>query len=68
MEDPCPPIPIDPQGLVALKCVSVTGADIAFVQDSLGHANIHNTMVYIRYATAIRDTQTRQLVAGQRIV
>ena len=26
-----------------------TGADVAFVQDRLGHANIQNTMVYMRY-------------------
>ena len=27
------------------------GADVAFVQDRLGHANIQNTMVYMRYTT-----------------
>ena len=38
--------------------------DIAFVQDRLGHANIQNTMVYMRYTTVTRDTQTRQLFAS----
>jgi integrase/recombinase XerD len=31
------------------------GADAAFVQDRLGHANIQNTMVYMRYTTVTRD-------------
>jgi integrase len=31
------------------------GADVAFVQDRLGHANIQNTMVYMRYTTVTRD-------------
>jgi len=44
------------------------GADVAFVQDRLGHANIQNTMVYIRYTTVIRDVQTRQLFASHRVV
>src|SRR5262249_5830623 len=35
------------------------GADVAFVQDRLGHANIQNTMVYMRYTTVTRDAQTR---------
>ncbi len=44
------------------------GADVAFVQDRLGHANIQNTMVYMRYPTVTRDAQTRQLFASHRIV
>jgi integrase/recombinase XerD len=36
------------------------GADIAFVRDRLGHANIQNTMRYMRYTTATRDSQTRR--------
>lgn len=44
------------------------GADVAFVQDRLGHANIQNTMVYMRYTTVTRDAQTRQLFASHRIV
>jgi integrase/recombinase XerD len=44
------------------------GADVAFVQDRLGHANIQNTMVYMRYTTVTRDAQTRLLFASHRIV
>jgi len=44
------------------------GADVAFVQDRLGHANIQNTMVYMRYTTVTRDAQTRQLCASHRVV
>ena len=44
------------------------GADVAFVQDRLGHANIQNTMVSIRYTTVTRDAQTRQLFASHRVV
>lgn len=42
------------------------GADVAFVQDRLGHANIQNTMVYMRYTTVTCDAQTRQLFASHR--
>src|SRR5499427_7929328 len=44
------------------------GADVAFVQDRLGHANIQNTMVYMRYTTVTRDAQTRKLFASHRVV
>ena len=44
------------------------GADVAFVQDRLGHANIQNTMVYMRYTTVTRDAQTRQLFSSHRVV
>ncbi len=44
------------------------GADVAFVQDRLGHANIQNTMVYMRYTTVTRDAQTRQLFASHHVV
>jgi len=44
------------------------GADVAFVQDRLGHANIQNTMVYMRYTTVTRDAQTRHLFASHKIV
>jgi integrase len=44
------------------------GADVAFVQDRLGHANIQTTMVYMRYTTVTRDAQTRQLFASHRVV
>jgi site-specific recombinase XerD len=44
------------------------GADVAFVQDRLGHANIQNTIIYMRYTTLTRDTHTRQLFASHRVV
>ena len=44
------------------------GADVAFVQDRLEHANIQNPMVYMRYTTVTRDAQTRQLFASHRVV
>jgi integrase/recombinase XerD len=44
------------------------GADVAFVQDRLGHANIQNTMVYMRYTTVTRDAQTRHLFTSHRVV
>jgi site-specific recombinase XerD len=31
------------------------GADVAFVQDRLGHANIQNTIIFMRYTTVTRD-------------
>src|SRR5712664_2174397 len=44
------------------------GVDVAFVQDRLGHANIQNTIDYMRYTTVTRDAQTRQLFASHRVV
>jgi site-specific recombinase XerD len=44
------------------------GAGVAFVQDRLGHANIQNTMVHMRYTTITRDAQTRHLFASPRVV
>lgn len=44
------------------------GADVAFVQDRLGHTNIQNTMVYMRYTTRTRDVQTRQFFASHLVV
>jgi type 1 fimbriae regulatory protein FimB len=44
------------------------GADVAFVQDRLGHANIQNTMVSMRYTTATRDAQPRHLFASPHVV
>jgi len=44
------------------------GADVAFVQDRLGHANIQNTIISMRYTTVTRDAQTRQLFASHRVV
>jgi integrase/recombinase XerD len=44
------------------------GADVVFVQDRLGHANIQNTILYMRYTTVTRDAQTRQFFASHRVV
>ena len=44
------------------------GADVIFVRDRLGHANIQNTMVYLRYTTATRDAQTRRLFSSPHVV
>jgi site-specific recombinase XerD len=44
------------------------GAEVAFVQDRLGHVNIQNTMVYMRSTTVTRDAQTWQLFASHRVV
>ena len=44
------------------------GADVGFVCDRLGHANIQNTQRYLRYTTATRDSQTRRLFARPHIV
>jgi hypothetical protein len=35
------------------------GADIAFVQDRLGNANIQNTMVFMRYTTVTHNTHNK---------
>src|SRR5215468_1110592 len=37
------------------------GADLAFVRDWLGHANIQNTLVYARLTTVTRDREARRL-------
>lgn len=44
------------------------GSDVAFVCDRLGHANIQNTQLYMRYTTVTRDSQTRQLFSSPHIV
>lgn len=44
------------------------GADVAYVQDRLGHANIQNTMIYLRYTTGARDAQTRQFFASHQVI
>jgi site-specific recombinase XerD len=44
------------------------GADVACVQDRLGHANLQNTMVYRRDTTVTRAAQTRQLFASHHVV
>jgi site-specific recombinase XerD len=44
------------------------GADLAFVKDWLGHANIQNTTIYARLTRATRDAQARTIFASHRVV
>jgi site-specific recombinase XerD len=44
------------------------GADLAFVRDWLGHANIQNTLIYAHVTTAKRDTEARRLFASPWVV
>ena len=44
------------------------GADLAFVKDWLGHANIQNTTIYARLTTATLDSTARKVFASHRIV
>jgi len=44
------------------------GADLAFVKDWLGHANIQNTTIYARLTTATLDAQARMIFASHRVV
>ncbi len=44
------------------------GAEVSFVRDWLGHKNMQNTMVYMKYTTATRDNHARKLFASHRVV
>jgi site-specific recombinase XerD len=44
------------------------GADLSFVKDWLGHANIQNTRIYARVTTGTRDSKARQLFSSHRVV
>jgi site-specific recombinase XerD len=44
------------------------GADLSFVKDWLGHANIQNTTIYARPTSTTRDAKARQLFASHRVV
>jgi site-specific recombinase XerD len=44
------------------------GADLAFVKDWLGHANIQNTTIYARLTTATLDSTARKVFASHRVV
>jgi integrase/recombinase XerD len=44
------------------------GADLSFVKDWLGHANIQNTTIYARLMTGTRDAAARKLFTSHRIV
>ena len=43
-------------------------ADLAFVKDWWGHANIQNTTIYARLTTATLDAQARTIFASHRVV
>ena len=43
-------------------------ADLAFVKDWLGHANIQNTTIYARLTTATLDSTARKVFASHRVV
>jgi site-specific recombinase XerD len=44
------------------------GADLSFVKDWLGHANVQNTTIYARLTTGTRDAAACKLFASHRIV
>jgi site-specific recombinase XerD len=44
------------------------GADLAFVKDWLGHANIQNTTIYARLTTVTLDSTARKVFASYRVV
>jgi site-specific recombinase XerD len=44
------------------------GADLAFVKDWLGHANIQNTTIYARLTTVTLDSTARKVFASHRVV
>jgi site-specific recombinase XerD len=44
------------------------GADLSFVKDWLGHANIQNTTIYAQLTNPAQDQQARKLVASHRVV
>jgi site-specific recombinase XerD len=44
------------------------GANLAFVKDWLGHANIQNTTIYARLTTATLDAQARTIFVSHKVV
>ena len=66
-------IPVEKRKFHCLKHSIAThlldaGADLAFVKDWLGHANIRNTTIYARLTTATLDAQARVIFASHRVV
>jgi len=44
------------------------GAELAFVKDWLGRANIQNTTIYAQLTSVARDQQARKLFASHQVV
>jgi site-specific recombinase XerD len=44
------------------------GADLSFVKDWLGHANIQNTTIYAHLMSTTRDAQARRFFASHQVV
>ena len=66
-------LPVEKRKFHCLKHTIAThlldaGADLAFVKDWLGHANIQNTTIYARLTTATLDSTARKVFASHRVV
>ena len=66
-------LPVEKRKFHGLKHAIAThlldaGADLAFVKDWLGHANIQNTTIYARLTMATLDAQARTIFASHRVV
>lgn len=66
-------LPQDKQHFHCLKHSIAThlldaGADLSFVQDWLGHANIQNTRIYAQLTNPRREEQARKVFASPRVV
>ncbi|HED04395.1 MAG TPA: hypothetical protein ENI60_06475 [Candidatus Fraserbacteria bacterium] len=44
------------------------GADVGFVRNWVGHANIQNTLVYAQLRDQTRDGQARRWLGSERLV
>ena len=66
-------LPVEKRKFHCLKHTIAThlldaGADLSFVKDWLGHANIQNTTIYARLTTATLDSTARKVFASHRVV
>ena len=66
-------IPLDKRHFHVLRHSIAThlldaGADLRFIQDWLGHANIQSTIVYAQITNKARDEQARKVFASPKIV
>src|SRR5262245_2355327 len=73
MYGPVAGLPVEKRKFHCLKHSIAThlldaGADLAFVKDWLGHANIQNTTIYARLTTATLDSTARKVFASHRVV